>query len=137
MEQSLNEIHTVINQLLDVKSLVRRKKKTQEVKKRELFISIINSIESIINRQNLMYADLNLDFANYDEAFLDTIDALIILHFGKEGAEIIAFYLWDRLSPDGKIEPLLDEEDRPIYLETANDLWNLLLRMNPAYGDAK
>ena len=84
-----------------------------------------------------MYADLNLDFANYDEAFLDTIDALIILHFGKEGAEIIAFYLWDRLSPDGKIEPLLDEEDRPIYLETANDLWNLLLRMNPAYGDAK
>jgi len=84
-----------------------------------------------------MYADLSLDFANYDEAFLDTIDALIILHFGKEGAEVIAFYLWDRLSLDGKIEPLLDEEDRPIYLETASDLWNLLLRINPAYGEAK
>jgi hypothetical protein len=137
MEQSLNEIQTVINELLNVKSLIRRKKKTQETKKRELFISIINSIESIINRQNLMYVDLNLDFANYDEAFLDTIDALIILHFGKEGAEVIAFYLWDRLSLDGKIEPLLDEEDRPIYLETASDLWNLLLRMNPAYGEAK
>jgi len=133
----LNEIQTVINELLNVKSLIRRKKKTQETKKRELFISIINSIESIINRQNLMYVDLNLDFANYDEAFLDTIDALIILHFGKEGAEVIAFYLWDRLSLDGKIEPLLDEEDRPIYLETASDLWNLLLRMNPAYGEAK
>jgi hypothetical protein len=137
MEQSLNEIQTVINQLLNVKSLIRRKKKTQEVKKRELFISIINSIESIINRQNLMYADLSLDFASYDEAFLDTIDALIILHFGKEGAEVIGFYLWDRLSPDGKIEPLLDDEDRPIYLETAHDLWNLLLRINPAYGDSK
>jgi hypothetical protein len=137
MEESLNEIQTVINQLLNVKSLIRRKKKTQEVKKRELFISIINSIESIINRQNLMYADLSLDFANYDEAFLDTIDALIILHFGKEGAEVIGFYLWDRLSPDGKIEPLLDEEDKPIYLETAHDLWNLLLKINPAYGDSK
>ena len=79
MEQSLNEIQTVINNLLNVKSLVRRKKKTQEAKKKELFISIINSIEAIINRQNLMYADLNLDLANYDEAFLDTIDALIIL----------------------------------------------------------
>lgn len=137
MEQSLNEIQIAINQVLNVKSLIRRKKKTQEVKKRELFISIINSIESIINRQNLMYADLNLDFANYDEAFLDTIDALIILHFGKEGAELIAFYLWDRLSLDGKIEPLLDEQDTPIYLETASDLWNLLLRINPAYGDSK
>ena len=137
MEESLNEIQTVINQLLNVKSLIRRKKKTQETKKRELFMSIINSIESIINRQNLMYADLSLDFSNYDEAFLDTIDALIILHFGKEGAEVIAFYLWDRLSPDGTIEPLLDDQDKPIYLETASDLWNLLLRINPAYGDSK
>ena len=137
MEQSLNEIQTVINQLLNVKSLVRRKKKTQEAKKRELFISIINSIEAIINRQNLMYAEINLDLTNYDEAFLDTIDALIILHFGKEGAELIAFYLWDRLSPDGTIEPLLDDEDNTIYLETASDLWNLLIRMNPAYGDSK
>lgn len=137
MEQSLNEIQTVINQLLNVKSLVRRKKKTQEAKKRELFISIINSIEAIINRQNLMYAELNLDLANYDEAFLDTIDALIILHFGKEGAEVIAYFLWDRVAPDGTIEPLLDEQNNPVYLETANDLWNLLIRINPAYGDSK
>ena len=137
MEQSLNEIQTVINQLLNVKSLVRRKKKTQEAKKRELFISIINSIEAIINRQNLMYAELNLDLANYDEAFLDTIDALIILHFGKEGAEVIAYYLWDRVAPDGTIEPLLDEQNNQVYLETANDLWNLLIRINPTYGDSK
>ena len=137
MEQSLNEIQTVINQLLNVKSLVRRKKKTQEAKKRELFISIINSIEAIINRQNLMYAELNLDLANYDEAFLDTIDALIILHFGKEGAEVIAYFLWDRVGPDGSIEPLLDEQNIPVYLETANDLWNLLIRINPTYGDSK
>lgn len=135
MEQALTEIQIAINQILNVKSLIRRKKKTQTEKKRELFISIINSIESIINRQNLMYAELNLDLANYDESFLDTIDALIILHFGKEGAEVIGFYLWDRVGPDGSVEPLLDEEDKPFYLQTANDLWNLLIRMNPAYGE--
>lgn len=137
MEQSLNEIQTAINQVLGVKSLIRRKKKTQEAKKKELFVSIINSIEAIINRQNLMYAELNLDLANYDEAFLDTIDALIVLHFGKEGAEIIAYYLWDRVAPDGSIEPLLDENGKAIYLETAQDLWNLLIQINPAYGDSK
>jgi len=106
MEQGLTEIQAAINQILNVKSLIRRKKKTQETKKKELFISIINSIEQIINRQNLMYADLQLDFANYDEAFLDTIDALIILHFGKEGAELIGFYLWERTNPDGSLNDL-------------------------------
>lgn len=135
MEQSLNEIQIAINQILNVKSLVRRKKKTKEAKKRELFISIINSIEAIINRQNLMYVELNLDLAKYDESFLDTIDALIILHFGKEGAELIAYYLWDRVAPDGSISPLVDVDNKEVYLETASDLWNLLISINPAYGD--
>ena len=137
VSQSRYEVQTAINQVLGIKSLIRRKKKTQETKKRELFISIINSIEAIINRQNLMYAELNLDLANYDEAFLDTIDALIVLHFGKDGAELIAYYLWDRVAPDGTISPLIDDQGKEVYLETANDLWNLLISINPAYGDAK
>lgn len=135
MEQNLNEIQIAINQILNVKSLVRRKKKTQVEKKKELFISIINSVEHIINRQNLMYVELDLDLAKYDEAFLDTIDALIILHFGKEGAELITYYLWDRTSPDGSIAPLIDAEGNEVILESAHDLWNLLIAINPSYGD--
>lgn len=134
MEQHLNEIQTAINQILNVKSLVRRKKKTQTDKKKELFVSIINSIEQIINRQELMYAEFNLDLSNYEEAFLDTIDALIVLHFGKEGAEIITYYLWERLSPEGTVMPLLDAEGSEIFLENAQDLWNLLTSINPSYG---
>ena len=134
MEQGLTEIQTAINEILNVKSLIRRKKKTQLDKKREIFISIINSIEQITNRQNLMYADLQLDFANYDESFLETIDALIVLHFGKEGAEVISYYLWERQNPDGSINPLQDAEGTLIVLQTASELWDLLLQMNPNYG---
>jgi hypothetical protein len=82
-----------------------------------------------------MYAELNLDLAQYDEAFLDTIDALIILNFGKEGAELIAYYLWDRVAPDGSIVSLMDEEGKEVILETAQDLWNLLILTNPKYGE--
>jgi len=135
MEQELTEIQLAINEILNVKSLVRRKRKSQIEKKKELFVSIINSIEQIINRQNLIYADLQLDFTNYDDAFLDTIDALIVLHFGKEGAELIVFYLWDRLAPDGSINPLLDEAGSEVVLENAGELWDLLIKINPKYGE--
>lgn len=134
MEQGLTEIQTAINEILNVKSLIRRKKKNQSDKKKELFVSIINAIEHVSNRQNLMYVDLQLDFTTYDESFLDIIDALVILHFGKEGAELIAYYLWDRVNPDGSINPLIDENNNPITLETASDLWETLLLMNPKYG---
>lgn len=134
MEQGLTEIQTAINEILNVKSLIRRKKKNQSDKKKELFTSIVNAIEHVSNRQNLMYVDLQLDFTTYDESFLDIIDALVILHFGKEGAELIAYYLWDRVNPDGSINPLIDENNNPIVLETASDLWETLLLMNPKYG---
>lgn len=134
MEQGLTEIQTAINEILNVKSLIRRKKKSQSDKKKELFTSIVNAIEHVSNRQNLMYVDLQLDFTTYDESFLDIIDALVILHFGKEGAELIAYYLWDRVNPDGSINPLIDENNNPIVLETASDLWETLLLMNPKYG---
>ena len=135
MESSFNEIQTAVNEILNVKSYLRRKKKTQGEKKKELFVAIINSVEQIITRQSLMYAEFNLDLSKYDEAFLDTIDALIILHFGKDGAELITFYLWDRVAPDQSITPVMSEDGVEIYLESAEDLWNLLVHINPGYGE--
>lgn len=133
MEKELTEIQFAINNILNVKSLIRRKKKSQSEKRRELFISIINSIEQIVTRQNMMYMELQLDFAKYDEPFLDTIDGLIIFYFGKEGAELIGWYLWERLNPDGTINPIMDEEGREFTINTPAELWTVLISSNPKY----
>ena len=135
MEKELNEIQHAINNILNVKSLIRRKKKSQSEKRKELFITIINSIDQIITRQNMMYMDLQLDFAKYDEPFLDTIDALIILYFGKEGADLIGWYLWERLNPDGTINPVLDEYGNEITINTPAELWSVLVSTNPKYDE--
>ena len=135
MERELTEIQQAINNILNVKSYVRRKKKSQSAKRRELFISIINSIEQIVTRQNMMYLDLQLDFVKYDEPFLDTIDALIIFYFGKEGAELISWYLWERLNPDGTTNPLLDEENKEVPVNNATELWSVLVAINPKYDE--
>lgn len=136
-EKPLTEIQSAINSILNVKSLIRKKKKKQADKKKELFVAIINSIEQIILRQTLMYADLQLDFANYDESFLDTIDALIVLHFGKEGAEVISWYLWERQNPDGTLNFLLDESNNEIHINNAQELWELLTQINPTTNEQR
>lgn len=135
MEKELTEIQQAINNILNVKSYVRRKKKSQSEKRKELFISIINSIEQIVTRQNMMYMELQLDFTKYDEPFLDTIDALIVLYFGKEGAELISWYLWERLNPDGTMNPLLDEEGKEVPVNSAAELWAILVAINPKYDE--
>ena len=135
MERELTEIQQAINNILNVKRYVRRKKKSQSEKRRELFISIVNSIEQIVTRQNMMYMELQLDFTKYDEPFLDTIDALIIFYFGKEGAELISWYLWERSNPDGTMNPLLDEENKEVPINNAAELWSVLVAINPKYDE--
>lgn len=130
MEKELTEIQRVINSMLNVKSLIRRKKKKAVDKKKELFLIIINSITEILNRQTLMYADLQLDFTKYDESFLEIIDALLLLQFGKQGAELISWYLWERLNPDGTLNVLENDQGESFTLETSQQLWQLLTALN-------
>jgi len=135
MADNFKEVQNAVDNMLNVKSYVRRKKKTQSDKKKEMFVQMINSLDEIFLRQCLMYADMDLDMFKYDEKFLGVIDAMFYLHFGESCSEIITFYLYDRRNPDGTLNPLTDENNTEIILLTPYDLWNLLVSINPKIQD--
>jgi hypothetical protein len=135
MADNFKEVQTAVDNMLNVKSYVRRKKKTQSDKKKEMFVQMINSLDEIFVRQGLMYADMDMDMFKYDEKFLAVIDVMIYFHFGEACSEVIAFYLYDRQNPDGTLNPILDENDTEIILQNPYDLWNLLVMINPKIHD--
>jgi len=135
MADNFKEVQTAVDNMLNVKSYVRRKKKTQSDKKKEMFVQMINSLDEIFVRQGLMYADMDVDMFKYDEKFLAVIDAMIYFHFGEACSDVIAFYLYDRQNPDGTLNPILDENDTEIILQNPYDLWNLLVMINPKIQD--
>lgn len=130
MEKDFKQIQLGVDSILGTKTLIRRKRKSNSDKKREMFFNLMNSIEELNVRQNLMYADLNLDFSNYDEKFFTVIDALLFMHFGKDCMEVISFYLYERVNADGTLNAILDEEDKEIILNNPYELWNLLCQLN-------
>lgn len=67
--------------------------------------------------------DFKLDLYSYDEKFYEVIDRLFTLHFGRDAAEIIFFYIYERQNPDGTINSLVDIEGNSISLENVTDLW--------------
>jgi hypothetical protein len=135
MADNFKEVQNAVDNMLNVKSYVRRKKKTQSDKKKEMFVQMINSLDEIFVRQGLMYADMDMDMFKYDEKFLAVIDVMIYFHFGEACSEVIAFYLYDRQNPDGTLNPILDENDTEIILQNPYDLWNLLVMINPKIQD--
>ena len=131
MEKDYRQIQLGIDSIIGTKTIIRRKRKNASDKNREMFFNLINSIDELNVRQNIMYADLSLDFADYDEKFFTVIDTLIYMHFGKQCTEVITFYLYERLNMDGTINPIIINENEELLLETPYDLWNLMCKINP------
>jgi hypothetical protein len=127
--EGYDDIKKAVDQLLKVNSTVKRKKKAYLDKQKDLFISIIMAMQATQIRTSLVSSELKVDFSTYDEMFLQLIDSLILLHFGKEGFEVINFYLYDKFNPDGTVNELFDDEDKVVPSETPEDIWNILSKL--------
>ena len=125
-KEYIEKLQEQINQIIGAQSTLKRRKKTNEDTQREIFISTISLLTHIANRGPVMFADYGLDMAKYDEPFFQIIDSFIFMHFGKEAAELIFFYLYDRLNPDGSINVLVDPTGRDVILQNPDELWVLL-----------
>ena len=125
-QEHANGIKSSIEDILGAGASLRRKKKSEDDNQREKFEKIIRTLEEIEVRGIILGSDLQLDFRSYDEKFYIVIDYILELHFGKEGYELISFYLYERINPDGSVNELMDENDNIVPLNTPADLWELL-----------
>lgn len=125
-EKHAEGIKKEIEDIIGVDTVLKQKKKTDDDFQRERFEKIIQTMQEIEIRGILLATDLRLDFTTYDEKFYKVIDSLIEMQFGKETAELIFFYLYERENPDGTVNDLIDEEGIIVPLNNPNDLWQLI-----------
>lgn len=129
MDARYENIKRAVDSLLKINATVKRKKKTEIDKQKDLFISILNALQASQVRTNLVLNELRVDFGTYDEMFLQIIDSLLLYSFGKEGFEVINFWLYEKISPDGTMNELFDDDNKIVPTTTAEDIWNLLQKL--------
>lgn len=135
VEKDFKGIQLGVDAILNTKTIVRRRRRSASDKKKELFAGLINTLEEIRVRQSLMYADLSLDFSTYDEKFFAAIDILFHMNFGPKGADVVAFYLYDRVNQDGSINPLIVNGTHEVVMNNPYDLWSFLCKVNPKLNE--
>ena len=126
MEEHTQGIKTSIENIIGSDTHLKRKKKTENDINKESFEKIIQTMEEVQVRSTLLHAEFKIDFFNYEEKFYEVIDRLFAIQFGKEASEVILFYIYERMNPDGTVNQLLDKDNHPIPLESPNDLWELV-----------
>jgi hypothetical protein len=135
-DPNINSFKKSIENIIGAKTSLKRRRKTAEDLKKEAFIKLINDIEKTLNRSEV--AKQFVDLSNYDEAFYQIIDNMIIFMFGEDGAKVILWYLYGRYNDDGTFAKLLDDKDKVIPLENPGDLWKLVeAQIKPKNTDKK
>ena len=136
-EQHADGIKKSIDDIIGVDTFLKRKKKTEDDQYKQRFIKIIQTLEEIEVRGMILGNDLQLDFTSYDDKFYSVIDNLFFLHFGKEACELIFFYIYERLNPDGTADEVVDMDGNAIPLTSPEDLWELVKLTQEKVGKAK
>jgi hypothetical protein len=128
----LDSLKKSLDQLLQADTSIKRKNKKSFDQKRDLFISIVNQIEYVTTQSYLLEKDFKIDLSKHEENFYQIIDSFILLSFGKDVYELLSFYFYERYNPDGTQNGLIIEETgEEILIETAAELWDLIVKVNP------
>ena len=125
-EEHTQGIKQSIEGIIGTDTTLRRKRKTEEDLNRESFEKIMLLMDEIQVRSALLHSELGLDYSNYDEKFYEIIDRMFTLNFGREAAEVIFFYVYERINPDGTINSMVDQNNEVVHINSPSDLWYLV-----------
>jgi hypothetical protein len=126
-----------IEEVIGSNTTLKSKKPSDEDKQRDLFEKIILALETAEVRTSIMGSDFKIDLSEYNETFYTAIDGMMMLWLGKEACELVFFYLYDRLNPDGSINELMDPDGNVILLTSPTELWFLIKQIQNAKGTKK
>jgi len=88
--------------------------------KLEVFTEIINKIIKQSDKVHALY-ELDIDLINYSDDHNSVINILLEVYYGKDGADWIGWYLWER-DPDGTIDQATTNDGKPICYDIQS-LW--------------
>jgi hypothetical protein len=125
-EQHAQGVRQTLETMIGTDLSLKRKKKSEHDLNKELFEKIIIALERTNIRTALVGTEFDIDLSKYDETFYEVIDNLLLMQFGKQASEVIFFYVYERMNPDGSINELRDTNDTPIVLNNPTDLWDLI-----------
>jgi len=112
---------------------IRVSPKDKDLLEKNIFIKSINILEFCVERGN-NFLELGFDIENIEEPYLDVVELLFGLHFGEWTAELVEWYLFNRVDEDGKIYPLVlseDEEDEgeKIMIKNPEEFWDVIQKI--------
>jgi hypothetical protein len=118
-----DDIRDLFKQMLGSDIIIKDNIKESEEK---LFILFVEQLEKAKDLEDKII-DIGLDINPLVSPLWIVIENMLKLQFGLDTTNLIMFYLYDRIGPDGKIIPLVEEgSDKKFKLKSPKDLFSYI-----------
>jgi hypothetical protein len=136
-----NNLEEGFEKLFNSPVIIKKQRRNKALKKKALFISLIDQDEKSIGKSMRLQAEFAIDLFDWEEPFYSVIDKLMLLMWGADVYELVTFYLYERVNLDGSpnylIETDTNGEEKEVYLNTAEDLYNYLMQTDSNFLNEK
>jgi len=126
-EQQIKKIKKKFDDIIGVKSQITKKRTTRKDRNKRLFCEMLFTLQYLNSRSLGLKHDYKLDLCNFEDSFYKVIENLLELKYNSNQRDIINWWLYDKLTPDGDIYILTDQVNGDeISTETPEDIWEIL-----------
>lgn len=117
-----------LKDILKIKGTVTRQRPVKGLLKKEAFCRFIEMYKYANDRTMILKMEHAIDFVNFEEPFVQAIEALLEIAFNKNQQQIITWWLYEKWNVgDGDVLQLQNTEtEEEIPTDTAEQLWDLL-----------
>lgn len=91
-----------------------------------LFIMIIEEIKNLDDNETIIFNNTGIDLSSITNNYLSVIEKLVMLKFGEKAYDIIMWYLFNRISPEGTILKLENQEGDVFEINNPEQLWEFI-----------
>jgi uncharacterized protein YvpB len=127
-QMASDQIRQDLKDILKIKGKVTKERPVKGLIKKEAFTRFIQNYKYANDRALMLKMEHAIDFVNFEEPFVQSIEALLELHFNKNQLQILHWWLYDKWNTgDESVLQLNDTETGDeIPSDTPDELWDLL-----------
>ncbi len=122
-----DQIKKDLNDILKIKGKVTKERPVKGLIKKETFCRFIDNYKYANDRALMLKQDFQVDFVNFEEPFVQAIEALIKLNFNKHQTQVIEWWLYEKWNSGEEPLQIENQETQEIIpTDTPTELWDLL-----------
>lgn len=129
MESGKNPILKQLQEIVGAKVDISESSKTKAKREQEMFCKIVDLWDKTWQRGNKMFDEYQIDMGEYDSHFYQMIEGLFIMTYGEMKAEIIAWWVYERILEDGELAVIVTEDEVEHEIKNSKELFKFIKKL--------